>query len=75
MRILNLSLLRLNDSHSYYGGAIGSIGYELLSSLASIDGVDVISFTQGTDLSYSVPSSLNLVQANSFSEVKKIMPK
>ena len=75
MRILNLSLLRLNDSHSYYGGAIGSIGYELLSSLASIDGVDVISFTRGTDLSSSVPSSLNLVQANSFSEVKKIMPK
>ncbi len=75
MRILNLSLLRLNDSHSYYGGAIGSIGYELLSSLASIDDVNVISFTRGTDLSSSTPSSLNLVQANSFSEVKKLIPK
>tara|TARA_B100000700_G_scaffold196421_1_gene216213 strand:- start:451 stop:1575 length:1125 start_codon:yes stop_codon:yes gene_type:complete len=75
LRILNLSLLRLNDSHSYYGGAIGSIGYELLSSLSSLDDVDVISFTQGTDLSLPVPSSLNLVHATSFSEVKKLMPK
>ena len=73
MRILNLSLLRLNDSHSYYGGAIGSIGYELLSSLASINDVEVVSFTQGTDLSHPLPPSLNLIQASSFNEVEKRM--
>lgn len=73
MRIINLSLLRLNDHHSYYGGAIGSIGYELLSSIASIKNIEVISFSRGTDLIHPINPSLKLITVDSFNEVKNLI--
>jgi glycosyltransferase involved in cell wall biosynthesis len=69
MRVVNLSLLKLNDSHTYYGGAIGNIGYNLLESLAGLEDVEVVSFTSGTDFESSPPASLRLIEAETFDEV------
>jgi len=71
MRILNLSTLRINDSHNYYGGAIGNIAYNLMASLAALDSVELTTFTQGTDLTGDLPPSMDLIHVDSYDEVKK----
>jgi glycosyltransferase involved in cell wall biosynthesis len=68
MKIVNVSTLRLNDSHNYYGGAIGNIGYNLLASLARRPDLEVVSFTLGTDFSSSPPSDLTLIEVDSYRE-------
>lgn len=74
MKVVNLSLLKLNDAHNYYGGAIGNIGYNLLEALARLDGVEVISFTSGTDLKSSPLGSLKLIEAKSFDDIRQRLP-
>ena len=71
MKIINLSLMKLNDSHNYFGGAIGNIGYNLMAGLARLDDVEVVSFTGGTDLESSPPPSLRLLEAANFEEVEE----
>ena len=70
MDILNLSTLKLNDCHNYYGGAIGNIGYNLMASLAALDGVTMRSFTMGTDFASDPPSSLELFHVDSYDDVE-----
>lgn len=70
MKVINLSLLRLNDSHNYYGGAIGNIAYNLLTELARLDDINILSFTGGTDLNSEPPDSLEFISVESFDEVE-----
>lgn len=71
MRILNVSRLKLNDSHDYYGGAIGNIAYSLLAELARIDGVTVESFTAGTRLQREPPPDLQFIESSSHRETRR----
>jgi glycosyltransferase involved in cell wall biosynthesis len=71
MRVLNISHLKYNDSHNYYGGAIGNIAYSQLAELARIEGVTVESFTAGTDLERDPPPDLRFVASNSHRETKR----
>ena len=72
MKIINISLLKLNDRHNYYGGAIGNIAYNLLKSLAEI-GIDVVTFTEGLDLEKDPPENLKFLKVNNFKEMFKIV--
>lgn len=69
MRVVNVSLLRFNDTHSYYGGAIGNIAYNLVAALAELDDVEVFSFTGGLDIEGAPPEDLHFVEADSFEDV------
>lgn len=69
--MLNISRLKLNNKHNYYGGAIGNIAYNLLCSLAKLDGVEVLTFTEGVDLEGEPPTSLKFIKVNSFADVRK----
>lgn len=64
MKVVNLSTLKLNDGHTYYGGAIGNIAYNLLSGLARRDGVQVVSTVEGTDFQGEPPDDLHLVEVD-----------
>ena len=68
MKVLNISRLKLNDKHNYYGGAIGNIAYNLMRSLAEL-GVEIVTFTEGVDLEREPPENLKFIEAHSFREV------
>jgi len=68
MKVLNISRLKLNDKHNYYGGAIGNIAYNLMRSLAEL-GVEIVTFTEGVDLEREPPENLKFIEAHSFREI------
>jgi len=71
MKVLNISRLKLNDKHNYYGGAIGNIAYNLLCSLAELNGIEVLTFTEGVDLKGEPPLSLKFSEVKSFADVRQ----
>lgn len=75
MDILNISKLKLNDKHNYYGGAIGNIAYNLLHAISEIRDVNVISFTEGVDLERAVNGSLKFFEVKSFANLNRRMDK
>ncbi len=48
--------LPVDDSHSYYGGSIGNIAYNLLKSLSKF--VDIHAFVMGYNLTRNLPANL-----------------
>lgn len=64
MKILNVSELKLNDSHNYYGGAIGNIAYNLLAGMAELPGVEVKSLVDDTDIVGEQPDDLTLLKTD-----------
>jgi len=68
MKVLNISRLKLNDKHNYYGGAIGNIAYSLMRSLAEL-GMEIVTFTEGVDLERERPGNLKFIEAHSFREI------
>jgi len=71
MKVLNISRLKLNDKHNYYGGAIGNIAYNLLHAISEIEDVNVITFTEGVDLEKDIPKNLKFLKVKSFADVKR----
>jgi len=63
MKLLNLSALKLNDKHNYYGGAIGNICFNLLYSLSSNFDLEIHTLTEGVDLTKPLPTNLKLHHA------------
>lgn len=68
--MLNISTLLVNDSHNYYGGAIGNIAYNQLSALASLDGLTVDTTVAGTDFEEEQPASLSVEIVDDYAGVE-----
>jgi|GEM_PF-1213484 phosphatidylinositol alpha-1,6-mannosyltransferase len=69
MNILNISKLKLNDSHSYYGGAIGNIAYNQLASLARQPNLTVHTTAEGTEFESNVPEALDVTVVDDYDGV------
>ena len=52
--------LPVDDSHSYFGGAIGNIAYNLLKHLSNY--VDIYAFVLGYNITKPLPPNLNLIK-------------
>lgn len=71
MNAFNVSRLKLNDSHTYYGGAIGNIAYNQMAALARLDGIHLESAVTGTDLESPPPASLEFFEAANSAAVER----
>jgi glycosyltransferase involved in cell wall biosynthesis len=69
MKILNISKLKLNDSHNYYGGAIGNIAYNQFAALAKLDDTAVDTTVEGLDAENDLPTSLSVTTIDSYDDV------
>ena len=49
----------LNDSHNYYGGAIGNIAYNFLRSISKFN-IEIHALVHGADLTYHIPRNIKI---------------
>lgn len=71
MQLLNASEIAFNDQHNYYGGAIGHISYNLVSSLVKETDIHLTTFATGTDLEEPVPDGLEIRHVDGYDEIEE----
>ena len=69
MKILNISRPALDEKHSYYGGAMGNITYNLFRSLTML-GIRIFTFVDSVNLS-KLPENLRILKGSSFKDVQR----
>jgi len=69
MKILNISRPALDEKHSYYGGAMGNITYNLFHSLTML-GIRIFTFVDSVNLS-KLPENLRILKGGSFKDVRR----
>ncbi len=70
MQLVNCSEIAFNDQHNYYGGAIGNISYNLVSTLIEQTDFEMTTFATGTDFEKSTPKGLDIIDIDGYDDIE-----